>query len=270
MFWMKGWSSTKPRMEKKRINPSSKIYPRRAINCSCRSTQPHQMWLQNDMQISDVYVQQGRAFLYRVLPMQRRRKLPNPFNVQHETSESDESCFECFDEWLYILYLSKLIFEKKNKYGNHGHREGGKGVQWPRGPWTLEGQWGSPWALGRPLASEGPWAREGPIEMTLRNQHVRPEDLFFWDQIILRTKLQHFLRLFWCSQNRKSVLSWPRAHLRLSAPLIATAIVDDNYDPQSLFDNKIYFYDFASCASESATKTRWEFASKPSERSTHS
>ena len=78
---------------------------------------------------------------------------------------------------------------------------------------------------------EGRWAREGPIEMALRNQHVRPEDLFFFffffgdhlistgktvrisvktfffgDHIIIRTKLRHFLRLFWSSQNRKSVL----------------------------------------------------------------
>ena len=56
---------------------------------------------------------------------------------------------------------------------------GGQGVQWPRSPWTL----GGPWASKRPLASEGPaegpWAQEGPIEMTLRNQHVRPEDLYF-------------------------------------------------------------------------------------------
>ena len=61
---------------------------------------------------------------------------------------------------------------------------------------------------------------KGPIEMTLRNQHVRPEDLsfffffadhlnstgktvrisvmtfFFGDHIIIRTKLRHFLRLF--------------------------------------------------------------------------
>ena len=73
------------------------------------------MWLQNEMQISDVYVQQGRAFLYRVLPCKAEGNCPNPFNVQHETGESDESCFESFDEWLYILYLPKLLFEKTNK-----------------------------------------------------------------------------------------------------------------------------------------------------------
>ena len=43
--------------------------------------------------------------------------------------------------------------------------------------------------------------------MTLRNQHVRPEDLFFFgDHIIIRTKLRHFFRLFWSSENRKSVI----------------------------------------------------------------
>ena len=47
----------------------------------------------------------------------------------------------------------------------------------------------------------------GPIKMTLRNQHVKTEDLFFfWDHIKFRTKLRHFLRVFWSSQNRKSVI----------------------------------------------------------------
>ena len=76
----------------------------------------------------------------------------------------------------------------------------------------------------RPLASG---ARQGPIETTLRNQHVRPEELFFFkdhlistgktvrisektfffrDHIIIRTKMRHFLHLFWSSQNRKSVI----------------------------------------------------------------
>ena len=36
-----------------------------------------------------------------------------------------------------------------------------------------------PRASGRPLASAGPRARKGPIEMILRNQHVRFEDPFF-------------------------------------------------------------------------------------------
>ena len=141
---------------------------------------------------------------------------------------------------------------------------GGREVQWSRGSLTL----GGPWASGRPLASagsaEGPWAREGPIEMTRRNQHVRLEDLFFWDHLILtgetvrisvqtfffrdhlfstrktvgilvktffffffgdhiivRTKLRHFLRLFWSLQNRKSVIFElaQGPHVRLSAPL---------------------------------------------------
>ena len=77
-----------------------------------------------------------------------------------------------------------------------------------------------------------------PIEVTLRNQHVKnknlffflmsnqnPEktvafflkDLFFGDHIKIRTQLWHFIRLFWSSQNRKSV-SWPRTYVWLSAP----------------------------------------------------
>ena len=58
--------------------------------------------------------------------------------------------------------------------------------------------------------------------MTLRNQHVRSEDRFFFfgdhlfsnaktvrilvKTIIIRAKLRHSLRLFWSSQNRKSVI----------------------------------------------------------------
>ena len=63
--------------------------------------------------------------------------------------------------------------------------------------------------------------------MTLRNQHVRPKDHSFFEitkfrpekplkfrkdlffsgnHIVIRTKLRHFLRLFWSSQNRKSVI----------------------------------------------------------------
>ena len=42
---------------------------------------------------------------------------------------------------------------------------------------------------------------------------------FFGDHIIIGTKMRHFLRLFWSSQKRKSVIfSWPRAHVRLSVP----------------------------------------------------
>ena len=83
----------------------------------------------------------------------------------------------------------------------------------------------------------------GPIEMKLRNQHVRPEDLFFvdhpissgktvrisvktfffvfGDHIIIRTKLRHFLCLFWSSQNRKSVIFElaPGPRLALGAPV---------------------------------------------------
>ena len=97
----------------------------------------------------------------------------------------------------------------------------------------------------------GPMDFRGPIEMILRNQRVRSEDLFwgfffgdhlistgktvrifgedlffleinkfrpekplkfrwrfffFGDHIIIWTKLRHFLRLFWSSLNRKSVI----------------------------------------------------------------
>ena len=78
-----------------------------------------------------------------------------------------------------------------------------------------------------PIGFRGPMSSRGAIEMTLRNEHVKPEDLlfffgdhlisaikivrilvktlFFVDHIIFRTKLQHFLRLFWTLQNWKSV-----------------------------------------------------------------
>ena len=110
-----------------------------------------------------------------------------------------------------------------------GRREGGQGGKMTRGPWTL----GGPWVSGRPLASagpaEGPWTREGayrndteksawceawrPFFSFLEITNFWPEKplkywwrpLFFWDHIIFRKKLQHFL-LFWTSQNRKSVI----------------------------------------------------------------
>jgi len=79
--------------------------------------------------------------------------------------------------------------------------------------------------------------------------------------------------------------SWKNRHSALKKLTIRTAIFDDNYDPQSLYDNKLYFraiqqsgsherhpsgrprrtynllkfyfYDFVSCASELTTKTSW-------------
>ena len=45
-----------------------------------------------------------------------------------------------------------------------------------------------PWASGRPPAAEGPWAREGAHQMTLRNQHVKPEDLFFFGEHLISTR----------------------------------------------------------------------------------
>ena len=73
--------------------------------------------------------------------------------------------------------------------------------------------------------------------MTLRNQHGRPEDLFFLfgdhqistgktvkisgDHFKIWTKLRHFLRLFWSSQNRKFVIFElaPGPRSALSAPV---------------------------------------------------
>ena len=84
----------------------------------------------------------------------------------------------------------------------------------------------TPGPMRRPMGFSD--SSRGPIEMKLRkNQHVKPEDLFFFFgdhlistrktvrisgktffffEIIFRTKLKHFLRLFWTSQNRISVI----------------------------------------------------------------
>ena len=103
-----------------------------------------------------------------------------------------------------------------------GAQRGGRGVQWSRGPW----------ASGRPLASagpeEGPWAREGAHRKDTEKSACEAWRPFFWgssnfdrkkvrisvktffffvaDHIIFWTKSQHFLFLFWTSQNRKSVI----------------------------------------------------------------
>ena len=47
---------------------------------------------------------------------------------------------------------------------------------------------------------------------------------FFGDHVIIRTKLRHFLRLFWSSQNRKSVIFElaPGPRSALGAPAIMT------------------------------------------------
>ena len=58
-----------------------------------------------------------------------------------------------------------------------------------------------------PVGFRGP--SRGPIEKTRRNQYVegqRPFFFFFLDYIKIRTKLWHFPRLFWSSQNRRSVI----------------------------------------------------------------
>ena len=83
--------------------------------------------------------------------------------------------------------------------------------------------------------------------MTLRNQRVRPKSIFFFgdhqiligntvkisiktfffgDHILIWTKLQHFLRLFWSSQNRKSVIF---VLLALGGPGSATTIKPAEY-----------------------------------------
>ena len=54
---------------------------------------------------------------------------------------------------------------------------------------------------------------------------------FFGDHIIIRTKLRHFLRLFWSSQNRKSVIFVlaPGPRLALGGPGCATTIKPAEY-----------------------------------------
>ena len=54
---------------------------------------------------------------------------------------------------------------------------------------------------------------------------------FFWDHIIIRTKLRHFLRLFWSSQNRKSVIYVlaPGPRSTLGGPGCATTIKPAEY-----------------------------------------
>ena len=57
--------------------------------------------------------------------------------------------------------------------------------------------------------------------MTLRNQYVEDRRLvFFKDHIKIWTKLWHFPRLFWSSQNRKCVIFelTPGSRLALGAP----------------------------------------------------
>ena len=105
--------------------------------------------------------------------------------------------------------------------------------------------WGR-WLQGAQQRTHGLVRR--PIEMTLRNQHVKLEGLFlgeggdylnsirktvkisvntffFGDHIIFRTKLLHFLRLFWTSQNRKSVIiELIPDHVRPPAPLSASRL----------------------------------------------
>ena len=69
-----------------------------------------------------------------------------------------------------------------------GHREGGQGCTMTPGPMDFRK------AVGHSGPAEGPLAREGPIETTLRNQHVRLEDLllFFGDHLILTGKPLQF------------------------------------------------------------------------------
>ena len=86
---------------------------------------------------------------------------------------------------------------------HHGPLASGGPVE---GPWAREGaQWNdtekSPCEAGRPFYLEIISFRpEKPLEFRWRLF------FFFEDHIMFRTKLQHFLRLFWTSQNRKSVI----------------------------------------------------------------
>ena len=96
-------------------------------------------------------------------------------NNERET----KTILNCFSPgWIWYVRECK---KKKRHCWSQGHREGGRGVQWPRGPWTL-----GPMGFRKTADFSGP--SRGPIEMTLRNQHVRPEDLFFGDHLILTKK----------------------------------------------------------------------------------
>ena len=93
-----------------------------------------------------------------------------------------------------------------------GHREGGSGGTMTPGPMELRGpiRW--------------PMDFRGLMEMTLKNwfvEHLR-SFFFFGDHIKIRRKLWHFPLLFWSLQTGDAqYLSWPRAHVWLSAPLQA-------------------------------------------------
>ena len=60
---------------------------------------------------------------------------------------------------------------------------------------------------------------EHPIS-SRKTARISVKTFFFGDYIIIRTKLLHFLRLFWSSQNRKSVIFElaPGPRSALSAP----------------------------------------------------
>ena len=70
-----------------------------------------------------------------------------------------------------------------------GHREGGQGGQWPRGPWTLR------------VPSESPSKWHWQISLW------KVEDLFFfWGHIKIRRKLWHSPLPFWSTQNHRCLI----------------------------------------------------------------
>ena len=83
----------------------------------------------------------------------------------------------------------------------------------------FEDQPNSPWTLGGPWASRGPFFGDH-LNSTGKTVRISVKTFFFKDHIIFRTKLWHFVLLFWTSQNRKSVIFElaPGPRLALGAP----------------------------------------------------
>ena len=128
---------------------------------------------------------------------------------------------------LYIYHIKTIICFRSRVY-----ERGGRG---DHDPGAHEGP------IMGPVGFRGP--SRGPIEMTLRNQYVEDRRLFFWeilrkrwhfsfknffcgDHIRIQTKLWHFPRLFWSSQNRRSVIFelTPVPRSALGAPVSNTLL----------------------------------------------
>ena len=136
------------------------------------------------------------------------------------------------------------------------HLEGSRGVQWPRGPWTLGDPMKDPMGFRKAVGISGhsrePMSSRGVHQNNTEksaceawrpfffgdHQILNPEKplefrwrpFFFGDHIIIRTKLRHFLHLFWSSQNRKSVIFELASGRRsaLSAPACVPHTVEDS------------------------------------------